>query len=512
MNPRISLLLFVMGLMFWPLRDVAAQMDGDTSAARAEQAEHAIALQEYEVAREILAKTKDSDHPAIARARARLAIDEGECDLAASILVRPELAKDEIGSILGDIARGCARVTAANIIERDEANGIEIRYQDEHDRELTPLIVETVVKAREALTRDLDATWPKVTRIVVVRDLLSLSAMTGLPYDAAKTTGTVAVAKWGRTTLTSPRAPRHGYGWRDTLAHELTHRAVSRKSGDRAPLWLQEGLAKREEVRWREPFFLDDVPPVDAVVEKGMERKLDRPLDQLGPSIAMLPSADAAMVAFAEVTSLIRYIAESRPPGTLGKILDAIRVAPSVDDALRQTTSLDLKGWDAEWRAALAKKPKLPLSPLYGLGPPSAKPSGMNELRERVRLAELLMGRDHPAEALLELSKIPEKAGEGDPALAYVHARAFEAAGKSEEAFRRVSDLKSVIGAYGPFFAIRGRLGSADGTQSRLDFAAAVAHDPFGPEAACESLTLSTKESPLCRSAREFGSSDLGKD
>lgn len=511
MTPRLSLFALFCWIVLWPLHDVSAQMaGGGDSSLQADRAEQAIALQEYDAAREILSRTNDSDHPAIARARARLAIDEGECDLAVSILARPDLAKDELGAMLGDIARGCARVTAANVIDRDDAKGIEIRYQDEHDRDLTPLIIETVVKARDALTRDLDATWPRVTRIVVVRDLLSLSAMTGLPYESAKTTGTVAVAKWGRTTLTSPRAPRHGYGWRDTLAHELTHRAVSRKSGDRAPLWLQEGLAKREEIRWREPFVFDEVPPVDSIVMRGIEKKLDRPLDQLGPSIAMLPSADAAMVAFAEVTSFVRYVAESRPPGTLGKLLDSIRTSTSVDVALKETTALDLKGWDAEWRAALAKKPKIPLSPLHGLG--DAPRSSTTELRERVRLAELLLGRDHSAEALLELGKIPEKAGEGDPALAYIHARALEADGKPEEAFRRVADLKSMIGPYGPFFAIRGRLGEANPEQRRVDFTAAVAHDPFAPESACESLVASSTESPLCRSAREFGSSDLGKD
>src|SRR5262249_48102487 len=144
-------------------------------------------------------------------------------------------------------------------------------------------------KARDALTRDLGVTWPRPTRITVVRDLLSLSVMTGLPKEAAMTTGTVAVAKWGRVTLLSPRASRHGYAWRDTIAHELTHLAVTRATVDRAPLWLQEGVAKREETRWREAGPFDDRPSADAIVDKGIEMKLDLALDQLGPSIAMLP-------------------------------------------------------------------------------------------------------------------------------------------------------------------------------------------------------------------------------
>ena len=77
----------------------------------------------------------------------------------------------------------------------------------------------------------------------------------------------------------------------------------------RAPLWLQEGVAKREEIRWRAPGPFDDRPSPDAVVQRGLELNLGLPLDKLGPSIAMLPSADAAMVAFAEVTSFVRYYA-----------------------------------------------------------------------------------------------------------------------------------------------------------------------------------------------------------
>ena len=113
--------------------------------------------------------------------------------------------------------------------------------------------------------------------------------MTGLPYESAQTTGTVAVAKWGRVTLLSPRASHHGYPWRDTVAHELTHLAVTRASRDRAPLWLQEGVAKREEIRWRDPGPFDDRPPPEAVVQRGLELGLGVPLDKLGPSIAMLP-------------------------------------------------------------------------------------------------------------------------------------------------------------------------------------------------------------------------------
>ena len=224
-----------------------------------------------------------------------------------------------------------------------------------------------MAQARDALTRDLGVDWPRPTRVVVVRDLLSLSAMTGLPYESAQTTGTVAVAKWGRVTLLSPRASHHGYPWRDTIAHELTHLAVTRASRDRAPLWLQEGVAKREEIRWRDPGPFDDRPPPEAVVQRGLELGLGVPLDKLGPSIAMLPSADAAMVAFAEVTSFVRFYADSQADGRRtaaaperrrsASLFAELRDGKDPDEALLAASGADLKAWDARWRAYLAVAP-----------------------------------------------------------------------------------------------------------------------------------------------------------
>jgi hypothetical protein len=161
----------------------------------------------------------DPDAARVALERARLALYEMDCDAASVILSRPDVQTLDDGALLAEIARGCSRATAATTADRDDALGVDVQWQDERDAPLAPLLLDTVVRAREMLSRDLGVDWPRPTQVVVVRDSLSLSAMTGLPYASAKTTGTVAVAKWGRVTLLSPRATPHGYLWRDTVAH-----------------------------------------------------------------------------------------------------------------------------------------------------------------------------------------------------------------------------------------------------------------------------------------------------
>lgn len=485
------------------------------------QAEEAILGLDYDVARKELAAADPGD-PDANRERGRLALYEADCDGAVATLSSQEILATDEGAGLADIARGCARVTASTVLDEDKEHAVWIRYQDEADRALTPIIVDTVVKARDALTKDLGVSWPKPTRIVVVRDLLALSAMTGLPYDSAKTTGTVAVAKWGRVTLLSPRASSHGYQWRDTVAHELTHLAVTRASVDRAPLWLQEGIAKREEIRWRPPGPFDDKPSPDAIASWGIKKKIDLPLDKLGPSIAMLPSADAAMVAFSEVTSFVRYFADHAGSDPLPKLLASLgarkldQTHRTVDESLVETTGADLKAWDERWRADLASRPIDPLPALFGGG--AAIPDAAAS-REKVRLGELLFGRGHPQQALDGIAGIP-KVFQDDPSVRYLRARALESLGKIDDGRAALANPADVTAGYGPWWAIRGRLARAAGDSATADpsFAESIALDPFDVESACETAPGGTNASVppaqpgLCAAAKARGEPDLGQD
>lgn len=487
------------------------------------QAEELIIALDYERARSVLAKADPND-PDVVVTKARLALYEEDCDLASALLSRTDLGANDEARLLGEVARGCARVTAATVVDEDRASGVVIRYQDDADQALSPLLVETVRAARETLARDLGVVWKAATHITVVRDLLSLSAMTGLPYESAQTTGTVAVAKWGRVTMLSPRASAHGFPFRDTLTHEMTHLAIAMQTQDRAPLWLHEGLARREEARWRAPSVFDDKPPVESVVLRGMELKMDLPLDKLGPSIGMLPSAEAATVAFAEVTSFVRFFAESSKPTVIPELLVALRDAKTPDDALQAVSGARLPEWDARWRAHLAKRPKEPVPALLGLGPP---PPGLSDSRERARLAELLLGRRHVAEAQLELDKIPADLM-ADTSLRYLRARAFELEDKADKAWSVVEDPKAWVAAYGPCWAIRGRLARQRGDEATASssFHEALAQDPLAVESACQALgqgslepaaepalsLLSPEGRRLCDAARQRREPDLGQD
>jgi len=170
------------------------------------------AITELDVARaETLLAAVDPGGAAVALERARLSLFVGDCDAAGATL--RSLGTVRGAAPLAELAKNCARATAGSVVVDDSARGIWVRLQDEEDRVLVPLLAEVAGRARAAIERDLGIVIPRPLRIDLVRDLFSLSAVSGLPLQAAETTGTVAVARWGRVNMISPRAAPGGYPW-----------------------------------------------------------------------------------------------------------------------------------------------------------------------------------------------------------------------------------------------------------------------------------------------------------
>lgn len=474
-------------------------------AERAARVRAAILEIDIPAARALL-KDADGADPALAIERGRLGIYEGDCDGAATILSRPDLAATAEGASLGDIARGCARSTAATVIVEDAARGVWVRLQDDEDRALVPMIVEVASTMREVLVKDLGVELLRPLRIDLVRDQFTLAAMTGLPEEAARTTGTVAIAKWGRVTMISPRATPNGYPWLDTLAHEMTHLALSRGTRDNAPLWLQEGVAKREETRWREPDPLDDMPPADAIAFLGNEKGMGRPLDKLGPSIAMLPSAEEAEVAFAEVTSFIRYWTKESGDRALPELLLRLKTAGTQADlerAITEVSGANLASWDKRWRAYLATV-RTDVAP--DLAPGGDLPH-RQEVAKRLRLGQLLHERGHYTAAAVEHARAQALAPH-EPTIRSHLAASLLASGERASAAPMVERVDDVTSRLGRWWSLHGLLhGDPDAERA---FSTAIELDPLSPEVACEEklppeLPKDPGRAALCEAARRAG-------
>lgn len=500
------------------LRTTGAEADLAGDAARAAKAREATMDLGIEEARKILDGADPADS-LLAVERARRALYAGDCELAAGILSRPPLVDAEETKELSSVARGCVRSTVGAVTLEDTDKGVWIRFQDDADQVLAPFMTDVASRARAVFKDELGTELPSPVRIELVRDQYALSAMTGLPFSAARTTGTVAIAKWGRVIMISPRAAPRGYSYLDTLAHELSHLAQTRASGDRAPLWLQEGVARIEEARWRPERPFDNVPSCDGLSALGINQKIGPEIDAIGPSIAMLSSAVEAQVTYGKVQSFMRYWMREAGADALPKLLAALKHGDAdVNAAIASVSGSPFGAWKERWETAIMASAELLPDEVRPNAPPSKT---LPDTRKRVRLGELFVGRqaalrteeEAPARQIQLLAARKEYAAAEKlaPREAVVRARFAEALlliGDEPGAISMVNDPAAIYANDASWWALRAIL-----IPKETEFASNVALglDPLDPIVACGALespwsstvlTADPARRTLCEAAR----------
>ncbi len=479
---RLTLLLFA--LVLAPASRVEAELALPVSdAARLAAAADAIDALEVDAAAKLLGAIRN-EGPAVRFERARLALYRGDCSAARTILSSPAFAGKNEAARLYELAEACAgALSDAREIE-DRERGIAVRLQDDRDEALVPFIVDVAARSRDAMRRQLGVQLPRPLRVDLVRDNFSLSAVTGLPLQAAETTGTVAVARWGRVVMMSPRAAPHGYPWQDTLAHEIVHLALTQATGDHAPLWLQEGLAKINETAWREARPFDGQPDADDVAARALSEGHSVGIDSIGPSIAMLPSPEQASIAYAEVESFVRFWTETNGKAALELLLRDLRGlgTDALDRAMVSVTGYGLDTWMRRWQEELRRRGALP--------PDSAasrkRSRGQRGAVALLRLGDLLAEGRHFAPAALEFEKADSE-HPAHPGIRWKLARSLALTQQQDLARERLGSLTDLAGPHAGWLAMRGIL-TPDYEGRTNDFEWAVGLHPYLAEAACRSL------------------------
>jgi hypothetical protein len=129
------------------------------------------------------------------------------------------------------------------------------------------------------------------------------------------------------------------------------HYAVSTLTRDRAPVWLQEGLAKFLERRWREPVGARIPPAMEHLLAKALRSGKLITFEAMHPSMAKLPSAEDATLAFAEVANAIAFLHQQA--GMAGLRTALARVADGTDAraAVAGAANVSWAEFERGWRA-----------------------------------------------------------------------------------------------------------------------------------------------------------------
>lgn len=295
---------------------------------------------------------KGSD-PRTAFLLGRVLLHTGDYQGAAQLLAEAG-APANPGSYL-DVARRTAEITAG--YKQVESEHFVFRYPPGKDEILATWALETLEDSYERIGKVVGFR-PQDGKILVevVQNAEELSAVSTLSLEAIKTTGTIAVCKFNKLMITSPKALLRGYEWRDTLAHEYVHLVITKKSRNQTPIWLHEGMAKYLETAWRgEPGLALELPS-EALLRDAVKANKLITFEQMHPSIALLPTARDAALAFAEVFAAIEYLHE-RDGTSVERILAHLGSGLSDRDAVAKVYGKPFAVFEASWKEYLKNRP-----------------------------------------------------------------------------------------------------------------------------------------------------------
>lgn len=318
--------------------------------------------------------------------------------------------------------------------------------------------------------------------------------------------GTVGICKFNRIMLLSPQALPVGFRWLDTLAHEYTHFIVNRRSMSKCPLWLHEGIARYHDTLWRldEPLYLS--PDGENHLFEARKNKKLITFKRMHPSIVFLDTQDDISLAFAEVSSAVKFMKESRGNDIVGKLLQELAAAKDERAGFRKALGTGQEGFESEWKKYLAG---LPLRLRSGAMTDQPRFASFDEnefigadIKGNIRLGDKLR-----RSGLYEASAAEyEKALERQPDNAVVllkAARAYMGAGQAESAERKLLAAVEANPGYvtpfqqlGEFYLSRNSHAEAAAMLSE-----SVAINPFYPSAH-EQLAASYSALGLVEKAR----------
>ncbi|WP_164020333.1 peptidase MA family metallohydrolase [Pyxidicoccus trucidator] len=284
----------------------------------------------------------------------RLAFEEGRYEDAVSLLQGANI-EDKPGSYLR-LAKDTRDIIKRH--QRAESEHFIFFYPNGKEEVLVPYALETLEAIHRAMAEDLGWTPPggKI-RVEVVNNARELARVSTLTEKQIRTTGTIAICKFSKLMVTSPKAVAQGYDWQDTLAHEYIHLVISQMSRNTVPIWLHEGLAKFLESRWRGKGGLAMTPSTQALLGKRVKADTLIPFEKMHPSIALLPTAEDAAVAFAEVFYAIDYVHQTKGSAGFRAIIQELKAGQKDRKAVETATGMPFALFEKAWLAHIKKQP-----------------------------------------------------------------------------------------------------------------------------------------------------------
>ncbi|MBN2525287.1 MAG: hypothetical protein JXR76_02760 [Deltaproteobacteria bacterium] len=389
-----------------------------------------------------------------------------------------------------------SRRHSASLKNVTPGKGISFYYRNNNDALLVPYAMDTLQKQQKKLKGVLGDTASAI-RVYIVPSVEMLSDLCGLSTEQIEATGTVAISKYNRIMILSPRLIVGGYPWLDTLAHELTHMAITRVTDNRAPIWLHEGIAKLLEAQWRNVNYSDLTPVLAYLLDQATREKRLIPLRRFHPSVSYLPNQEDAALAYAQGLSFLRFVTGRFRDDNSLKTLLKLSARMSLDDAFAATTGYDINQLFRWWQKSLpaTQTVQTTLVPLMqrrfksGEGPENAyiDPILGREVRRHIRVGDLLRIRGHIEAAQKEYEWALHKNEIPTTDIVDRLASTLLARDQAERALELLNPMKKLYPNHSTVFLQAGEAQTKLGRQKEAeqDLLVTIALNPFHADAHC---------------------------
>lgn len=428
------------------------------------------------------------DPAELAPALATVRFYQGEYDEALRLL------EGSGGSELKERIEAAREVTRGMKEVRTADGHWRIRVHPGPDEVLVPLMLELLPRLRQVNGEVYDTFPATPIPIEVLEDAHALARATGLTAKQIEDSGTIAICKFNRIMITTPRATLRGYSWQDTLSHEYLHLLVNHRTFQQVPIWLHEGLARYNESRYKDGKPQRLRPDTEQLLLQALADGQLITFEEMSPSMALLPTQRHTELAFAEVLTIIDLLYRRvGQPGVNG-ILD--RLARRETGDAREAIAAELgqpfarfeRSWKEELRARRAPRPagqvQLPRI-RFRKGDTDPLQLELDEVDRKSRdlayLGQLLRGQQRPRAALVEYRKAAAASQGISPVIQNWIAATELELGEPQAALAALAGVSERNPGYSPTYVHEGLalVALKDDAQALLRFEAALAYNPF---------------------------------
>ncbi len=235
---------------------------------------------------------------------------------------------------------------------------------DERDRILLDFAREAMERAYHVLGSSIGYFPEGKTIIEIYPTTEGFNFASSLSKRDMEVSGAIAICKFNRLMLLSPRNLAFGYRWLDALTHEYTHFLINRKTGYNCPLWLHEGIAKYHETLWRSPQSLYFTSGYESILYKGVKEKSLISFARMEPSMVKLDTQEQVQLAFAQVSHAIEYMFKEYGQNSVKEVLEELGKGASPGRSFKRALGIDMEEFEKEWRTYLLN---LNLRPFRGV-------------------------------------------------------------------------------------------------------------------------------------------------